>query len=285
MALIVNGEKIEDSAIQREAERLRPHYEEVFADQDPAERDAQLLDWSKENVVERMLINQQVKEHGEPIPQADIESALARVKELYKDKQELYRDFGAEDDEQIKRDIELRMRVERKLAEVGGSAPKPPEEAITDYYEKNKEQFKTPDQARVAHIVKYVNWQNDEATAYEQITQASEKVKAGRPFEAVVDEYTDCADTGGDLGNVARGQMVEEFEDVIFNLGPGQVSDVFRTRFGFHLAKVYDRKPGAIATLEEVKDQITKALEEQMREEAVNKYIDDLKSKADIQQE
>ncbi len=285
MALTVNGEKVEDSAIQREAERLRPHYEQVFADQDPAEREAQLLDWSKENVVERILINQQVEEHGEPIPEADIESALARVKELYKDKKDLRRDFGTDDDGQIKRDIELRMRVERKLAEVSGSAPKPSEEAIDDYYEKNKEQFKTPDQARVAHIVKYVNWQNDEATAYEQITQAAEKVKAGRPFEAVVDEYTDCADTGGDLGNVARGQMVEEFEDVVFNLSPGQVSEVFRTRFGFHVAKVYDRKPGGIPALDEVKDQIVKTLQEQMREEAVNKYIDDLKSKAEIRQD
>ena len=47
MALIVNGEKIEDSAIQQEAERLRPDYERVFADQETEEREAQLLDWSR----------------------------------------------------------------------------------------------------------------------------------------------------------------------------------------------------------------------------------------------
>ena len=54
MALIVNGEKIEDSAIRREAERLRPDYERVFADQDKEEREAQLLDWSRENVIEKI---------------------------------------------------------------------------------------------------------------------------------------------------------------------------------------------------------------------------------------
>ena len=45
MAIVVNGEKIEDSAIKQEVERLRPDYERVFAEQDPKERETQLLDW------------------------------------------------------------------------------------------------------------------------------------------------------------------------------------------------------------------------------------------------
>jgi len=61
MTLVVNGEKIEDSLIQQEAERLRPSYEQTFKDMDPKERETQLLDWSKENVIERVLINQEKK--------------------------------------------------------------------------------------------------------------------------------------------------------------------------------------------------------------------------------
>jgi parvulin-like peptidyl-prolyl isomerase len=77
--------------------------------------------------------------------------------------------------------------------------------------------------------------------------------------------------------------MVEEFEDVIFNLGAGDVSDVFRTRFGFHIAKVYDRKPAAVAELKEVKDQIVTTLREQTRSKAIDKFIDSLKEKAKIE--
>jgi hypothetical protein len=51
----VNGERIEDSAIQKEVERLRPRYEEVFADMNSAEREKQLLEWSKQNVIEKAL--------------------------------------------------------------------------------------------------------------------------------------------------------------------------------------------------------------------------------------
>jgi parvulin-like peptidyl-prolyl isomerase len=283
MAVIVNGEKIEDSAIKQEIERLRPEYERVFSEKDPKEREAQLLDWSKENVIERVLINQEAKKNGGKIPEEEIESALANLKEQYTDPQELYKALDVKDDAGIKEQIELQMRVEKTLSEVCKDLPEPPQADIKEYYENNSEQFKTPESARVAHIVKYVNWQTDEETAYNAITEAQNELKNGAAFEMVVDKHTDCADNGGDLGYVTRGQMVEEFEDVVFNLGTGDVSDVFRTRFGFHIAKVYDRKPSAVADLKEVKDQIVSTLQEQMRSKAIDDYIDSLKEKAKIE--
>jgi parvulin-like peptidyl-prolyl isomerase len=283
MAMIVNGEKIEDSAIKQEVERLRPDYERVFSDQDPKEREAQLFDWSKENVIERVLINQEAKKNGEKMPEAEIDSALAKLKEQYTDPEELYKALGVMDDAGIKEQIEMQMRVEQTLSEVCKDLPDPPQADIKEYYDKNAEQFKTPESARVAHIVKYVNWQTDEETAYNAIKEAHDELKNGAAFEAVVDKHTDCADSGGDLGYVTRGQMVEEFEDVIFNLGAGDVSDVFRTRFGFHIAKVYDRKPAAVAGLKEVKDQIVTTLREQMRSKAIDNFIDSLKEKAKIE--
>ncbi len=283
MALIVNGEKIEDSAIQQEVERLRPDYERVFSDQDPKEREAQLTDWSRENVIERILINQEVKENGGKIPEDQVDSALAKLKEQYEDNEQLYNDLGVKNDEDIKEFLQMQMRVEQRLNEVCKDLPKPSQAAVQEYYEKNKEQFKSGEQARVAHIVKYVNWQTDEETAYNAIKEAQDELKNGAAFEAVVEKHTDCADNGGDLGYVTKGQMVEEFEDVVFNLGDGEVSDVFRTRFGFHIAKVYNRKPAVVPELEEVKGGIVDTLEKQMRGEAIDEFIDGLKSKAKIE--
>ena len=283
MALNVNGEKIEDSTIRQEVERLRPDYERVFSDQDPKEREAQLLDWSRENVIERVLINQEAKENGGKIPEAEVESALAKLKEQYTDQEQLYKALDVKDDEEIKGYIEMQMRVEQRLNDVCKDLPKPSQAAIQEYYEENKEQFKSGESARVAHIIKYVNWQTDEETAYHTMMQAQGELKNGAAFEAVVDKYTDCADSGGDLGYVMKGQMVEEFEDVVFNLGAGEVSDIFRTRFGFHIAKVYDRKPAAVPELEEVKDEIINTLKEQIRGKAIDEFIDGLKNKAKIE--
>jgi len=114
--------------------------------------------------------------------------------------------------------------------------------------------------------------------------EAHDEISSGMPFETVVDQYTDCADSGGDLGYVMRGQMVEEFEDVIFHLNPGQVSDVFRTRFGFHIAKVYDRRPPSIPQLKEVRKQVTEEVQEQLREQALGDYLDGLRTEATIEE-
>jgi len=283
MALIVNGERIEDSVIEREVERMRPDYERVFADQEKEEREAQLLDWSKENVVERVLINQEARKNSGEIPKEDIDSAMANLKKQYADEEQLYKDFGVEDDTKIREDIELQSRVQRTMEEACRGLPKPSKEAIEQYYDENREQFMHGERARVAHIVKYVNWRTDEDSAYQAISKALAELKAGASFEVVVDKHTDCSDNGGDLGYVMRGRMVEEFEDVVFNLGVGEVSDIFRTRFGFHIAKVYAREPATAAELKEVKAQIVEILRAQMREEAINKFIDALKSKAKIE--
>ena len=75
MTLIVNGEKIEDALIQQEAEHMRTSYEEAFKDMAPEQREAQLLDWSKENLIERVLIRQEAKANGDKTHEADVETA------------------------------------------------------------------------------------------------------------------------------------------------------------------------------------------------------------------
>jgi parvulin-like peptidyl-prolyl isomerase len=283
MAIVVNGERIEDRDIEQEVQRLRPSYEQAFTEMEPAQREAQLAEWSRENVIERVLLRQEAKAGGKTVPAADIEAALARLKEQYAKPEDLYNEFGVDGDDKIREMIELQMKVEQTIRDIYAAAPEPSEREIAEYYEQNKEQFESGEQVRVAHIVKYVNWQTDETTASETVTRAREEIEQGAPFEAVVDKYTDCADSGGDLGYVMRGQMVEEFEDVVFNLNPGQVSGVFRSRFGFHVAKVYDRKPPTIAELKDVKKQIAETLREQKREQALGEHLDRLRSKAIVQ--
>ncbi len=284
MAFVVNGEKIEEIAIKQEVERLRPDYERVFADQDPKEREAQLLDWSKENVIERVLISQEAKTNGDKVPSDKIEETLAKLKEQYEDPKQLYKDFNADDDERIKQDIETQMRVEQTMNKVCEEMTKPSTADIKAFYEENKDQFRSPERVRVAHIVKHVNWQTDEESAFRAINEANGELTSGAAFEMVVDKYTDCADNGGDLGFIMKGQMVEEFEDVVFNLGIGQTSDIFRTRFGFHIAKVYGREPEGIAGLDDVQDRIVETLQEQMRGKAIDDFVDGLRSKAKIEE-
>jgi parvulin-like peptidyl-prolyl isomerase len=284
MALIVSGEKIEDAVIQQEAERLRPHYEQVFSDQDPNQREAQLLDWSRENVIERVLLNQHARKHGKQIPKTEIDAAFQAIKEQCGSTDQLNQEFATDNDDEIKKHIELHLRVDRLLKDVCKDLPEPSNEDIAQSYELNKDRFKSPEQLRVAHIVKHIGGQTDEAAAQAAILKAQDELNNGKPFEMLVPKYSDCPDNGGDLGYITKGQMVEEFEDVVFNLAIGRVSNVFRTRFGFHIAKLYTRKPAEILPLEQVKDQILNQLKDQIRNDAIDRLLDQLRSKAEIKE-
>lgn len=284
VTLIVNGEKIQEALIEQEVERLRPDYERVFADQDTAEREAQLLNWSKENVIERVLINQHVKNRSPAMPDTRVQLALEEIKKKFSSSQQLHKEFGTDNEKEIKEHIELHLKVERMLKKLCEDLPEPTEVEILEFYNQNKEQFKSPEQIRVAHVVKHISGQTDEDTAYNTIAEAQNELKDGAIFEALVAKYSDCPQNGGDLGYITKGQMVEEFEDVAFNLAVNQVSGIFRTRFGFHIAKLYDRKPQVVRPIEQVKDSITSELKKQTQEKTINDFVDRLKAEAKIEE-
>src|SRR5215470_17078555 len=76
MAFTVNGELVEDSVIRAEASALRPRYEEVARNMDPIEAEMQLRDWSRENVIERILLRQEAASDPEPVSAEAIEQTL-----------------------------------------------------------------------------------------------------------------------------------------------------------------------------------------------------------------
>lgn len=186
--------------------------------------------------------------------------------------------------EDVRRDLEIRMRVDRLVERITSKVAPPKHKEVTEYYRKNKEQFRRPELVRAGHIVKNVDESLDEATALAAIQKAQEELKSGANFEELADRCSDCAGNRGELGWVPRGQMVQEFEDVIFSLKENAVSDIFRTVFGFHIAKVYEKKPEGISDFAEVREAIEKSLHRQKQERAVENYLDRLRAKAVIQE-
>ncbi len=135
---------------------------------------------------------------------------------------------------------------------------------------------------RASHIVKNVDESTSEEAALAAMREVQQKLN-GDNFAELADEYSDCSGNGGDLGYFPRGQMVDEFDAVVFGMQPGQTSDVFRTAFGFHIARVIERRPPGVRPLPEVKDEIEEMLYRQKLRRAVDDLLDRLQAKADIQ--
>jgi len=77
--------------------------------------------------------------------------------------------------------------------------------------------------------------------------------------------------------------MVDEFEAVVFALNPGEISDVFRTPFGYHIAKVYEKRPAGPLPLQEVRGDIEELLFRAKKERAMEQFLDHLRARATIE--
>ena len=133
-----------------------------------------------------------------------------------------------------------------------------------------------------SHIVKYVNHEQSEEQAEERIELAPAELERGEPFAEVANRHSDCKDKGGDLGQFSAGHMVEDFEEAIRELEPGERSDIFTTPFGFHIALLHEKIPAGQASLEEVHDAIERVMTFARQHEAYLRAIAEMRSRADI---
>jgi hypothetical protein len=282
MGLLINGEYVDDALIRQEMASLRPHYEAMMADMEPVAREMQLKDWSKENVIERVLLRQEAARRAPAIPEEAINERLTAMLPPPGDPEscEAGTTRAGVDQEAMKAEIRAQMQLERLVEEIGEKAPKPKKQEMLDFYQANRERFAIPPMLHASHIVKNVNDTVDEATAQAAIAVAEAELAAGGAFAEVADRHSDCAGQGGSLGWFPVGEMVEEFEEAVMALEPGQTSGVFRTVFGFHIAQLHDRRPEGIRPFNDVRGDIEAALQAEKRERALEAFVDELKEKA-----
>jgi peptidyl-prolyl cis-trans isomerase D len=136
---------------------------------------------------------------------------------------------------------------------------------VKDYYEYNLEMFREPEKVRARHILFKLAPDASEATE-KKVREKAEKVlkeaRKGKDFAALARKYSEgpSKKNGGDLGYFSKGQMVKSFEEAAFSMKKGEISDLIRTRFGYHIIKVEDIKKAETKPLKDVRDQIVKTL-------------------------
>ena len=134
---------------------------------------------------------------------------------------------------------------------------------IESYYNSNVQQFQSPEQVRASHILLKTDGK-DEAAVRTQAEDILKQAKApGADFAALAKKYSEDDGSkvnGGDLDYFTKGRMVPEFEQAAFSMQPGQISDLVKSQFGFHIIKVVDKKAAATRSLDEVRSQIQETL-------------------------
>jgi parvulin-like peptidyl-prolyl isomerase len=135
-------------------------------------------------------------------------------------------------------------------------------DSIAAYWRSNPLEFTVPGRAHVRHILvafRAADGAGAREAARQKALAARKRIADGEEFAAVareVSEDTGSASKGGDLGELTRGSVAKEFGDVAFTAPVGELSQVFETRFGFHVLEVESRKAERLRPLGECEEEI-----------------------------
>lgn len=163
-----------------------------------------------------------------------------------------------------------RVRAEMRLGE----------DELKQYYSQHLSEYRVEDRVKVAHILLKTEGKNpgEIATLEKTARDVLARIASGADFGELAKKYSEdsSAANGGEIGWIVRGQTVKEFEDAAFFLKPGQVSDLIKTTYGFHILKVLDKQGAHLQTFAEVKEQIREQLEKQKLAAAQQTLANDL---------
>jgi len=178
--------------------------------------------------------------------------------------------------EQWRRELKRSLLMEKVMRQAVDARVMVSDAEIEDYFKTHQDQFDRPEQVRARQIV---------VAGEEEGKKALAGLHQGRSFAEVAREVSlsPDAEQGGDLGFFGRGEMPPEFDAAVFTLEPGQVSDLVKSDYGYHIFLVEERRSARRLNLPQVREQIREQLLADKRQRAYQDWLQELRSKATIE--
>lgn len=253
-AAVVNGVPISMAELEQALKPLGPMPVEL-----PANQRKMMLMQQLSLLIDKMLMQQFIRQAGIQVPPAEIEKQLAVHVESLKKESKTLADYLRDS---CQTEAQLRTDLTTDVAWQGYAQAKVNDALVEQYYKDNKDFF---DEVTVhaSHIVLRVPPtapQSELLKAQTQLAALRAQILEKKiEFDAAAKQYSQCpsATAGGDIGFFPRKWVVEEpFAKVAFAMQVGQVSDVVQTDYGLHLIKVLERKPGQPSEYAKIKDKV-----------------------------
>jgi peptidyl-prolyl cis-trans isomerase D len=159
------------------------------------------------------------------------------------------------------------------------------------YYDQHRDQYRIPEQVKVSHILIKTplpgpDGKVDEkgvAEAQHRAEDLLKQLKSGAKLEDLAKKYSEdpgSGKQGGSLGWIGKGQTVPEFEKVAFSLPKGQISDLVKSSYGFHIIRVDDKQEAHMKTLDEVKAEVEPTIKHQKAQQIAQQKAEALLKQA-----
>jgi peptidyl-prolyl cis-trans isomerase C/foldase protein PrsA len=229
-----------------------------------------------ETMIERTLLLQAAREAGVVVSPDEVDRrVLALASEYPSESFDAALAQSQTTRTELTRTTRTQLTIEKLFAQQVYARMAITEDAIRREYEEQAAEFQEPESVHAQQIV---------VKGLDEAKRLQQQLAAGKKFSELARRYSLSPDAkvGGDLGFVQRGVMPSQFEDVLFRLGVGQVSDVVSTDYGFHLFKVLEKKPPRKKDLIEVRGQIEQRLLGKLKEAGQREFLKALRAKTEV---
>lgn len=162
----------------------------------------------------------------------------------------------------------LQREVEGKLVAA--------EKELEEYYNLHKDEFKSPDEARISQIV--VKSEDDAKDVLKRLHEGADFARTAKKFS--VDIAT--RNSGGDLGIIQKGKIHPQLDSVIFSMNEGDISDPIKTETGYHIIKLQKKTPGTPLSLNDARNIVSQRYHIEKRNKVFEDMFTRLRSKASI---
>jgi hypothetical protein len=284
MAFIINGEKIDDEVFEDEFESLKEHYQRL-GQVVCCDRDAELRGYARDNVVNRVLLEQESLKRFGPVEDAAVEARFEELKDEHGGERNFYDNtgFNPGDRRVILAKLRSSLLVDRLIEAEVDLPESAAEEELEEYYQANLERFLSEEEVRVSQL--FIEPRTHEAAreAYFALREVRREILAGKDFDEAAREHGSDEERDIDLGFMKQGATMPEVEAIVFSMEVGEVSPIVATHYGFHLFKVTERKDRAPIPRAELPDFERNYLGER-RAMGIADLIDRLKATATIEE-
>ena len=244
-----------------------------------------------DQLVGMKLLVQEAAARKIAVPEADIDAQIAQMRQQFPSEDVFNQALKQQNKtvDLLKADARRTMAAQKMIEEALADKVAVTPQQAQEFYDKNPDQFKRPEQVRASHILISIPQGADGPTkdaARKRAEGVLKQVKAGGDFAALAKEHSQdpgSAVNGGDLGLFQQGQMVPAFDQVAFTLKPGSTSDLVETQFGYHIIRVMEKKDAGTVTLEEVRPQLEQYLQNVNRQREMQSFVDGLKAKGKVE--
>jgi peptidyl-prolyl cis-trans isomerase C len=241
------------------------------------------------DLIAEMLIKDRADRLGLSVSSDELKEAMSRLKDQYGIKTEAEFDESLKKSGMARADMEARLRDTILMNKVFGrelrTREELPDKELRERYGREKERFRLPERARLREIIVI---KPEDPTKVEAARQrAADLATQARTgdFAALATTSSDSGTKGkgGDLGEVARGELLPDLDKAVFNATSGAVLGPIETKSGWHILKVEARLPSEVPAFESVKDRLRKDASEDAWQRDYKAYIERLRKDAFIQ--